>query len=972
MEKNNKKNPKKTNAVKDEFAFVEKKNDAPVKDEPKKEVKAKTAPKQAPSKSSKTSTKQTPKPRKKEEPKREDVLDNDLDDFYDDEEKSNTEVIEIKKENTNQEIKVIDSETSSVLERLKKQEVANKPKPVSSEEQDKAEAEEEAHVDPGVERYLDVDITQGLTTELVEKRVSEGLVNGSGDDKGKSYLEIVLTSVFTFFNMLYFAITIILIIVGRSDQLIFLFAVIPNIIIGLVQEIISKKKVDKLRLMSAPVATVIRDSQKLEIPTGDVVLDDIIMYSAGKQICADSVVLDGSIEVNEALLTGEADAIPKTKNAKLFAGSFVSSGTCVARVDKVGKDCYINKLSSEAKKYSAPKSELLSTLRNVIRVITFIIFPVAILYMLSHMEGPFSWESIRNTILNTTNVANVSYIILAMIPAGLFLLTSVALVLGVMRLAKNNTLVQQLYCIETLARVDVLCLDKTGTITDGTMRVCDCVEVSNHTDYTIREIIGSMMASFKETNPTSEALIKYFETNTVLTPLEVIPFSSKRKYSAVTFEEEGTFIIGAPDFVVKDNFAKISTKVTRFSNQGCRVLVLGHIPGKMKSEELPKTVKPIALIVIQDHIRDDAAETIAFFKQNNVDVKVISGDNPETVSKIAERVGIEGATRYLNLNGLTDDEIKDAVFDYTVFGRVTPSQKKLIVQTLKENGKTVAMTGDGVNDIPALKEADCSIAMASGSEATRYISHLVLMDSNFSSMPKVVNEGRRVINNIQKTSALYLTKNLFAFMIATMYIIIGFVSRSYPDSVLFVNKGFPFNPKSLFIIETVILGFAMFCLSIQPNRAIVKGKFISNVFRQIIPGALTILIFQLFLFFAQKFGAYFHSVDNLWFKELTQGKDVFVTISAVITTLIMVFILFNACRPFNLYRKLVFGVVLFAVVLCYSVPGLRAFVGLNFENFEKTAWLLLVILGLAIYPVMTFIKWLLTKLHVFPKEEKAK
>ena len=891
--------------------------------------------------------------------------------FYDDEEVSNTEVIEIKKANKRKKVTVIDSETSSVLEQLKNQEVANKPKPVSSEEQDKEVVEEEAHVDPGVERYLDIPITQGLTNELVEKRKSEGLTNDSGDDKGKTYLEIVLTSIFTFFNMLYLAITILLIIIGRADQLIFLFAVIGNFLIGLIQEIISKKKVDKLRLMSAPVATVIRDSQKLEIPTNEVVLDDIIMYTSGKQICADSVVLDGSIEVNEALLTGEADAIPKTKGAKLFAGSFVSSGTCVARVDKTGKDCYINKLSAEAKKYSAPKSELLTTLKSVIRIITVIIFPVAILYMLSHMDGPFSWETIKATIFNADNVASVSFIILAMIPAGLFLLTSVALVWGVIHLAKNNTLVQQLYCVETLARVDVLCLDKTGTITDGTMRVCDCVEVSNHTDYTIREIVGSMMSSFKETNPTSEALIKYFETNTVLTPIEVIPFSSKRKYSAVTFEEEGTFIIGAPDFVIKDNFDKIATKVTRFSNQGCRVLVLGYLPNKMKSEELPKNVKPIALIVIQDHIRDDAAETIAFFKQNNVDVKVISGDNPETVSKIAERVGIEGASRFINLNGMTDDEIKDAVFDYTVFGRVTPSQKKLIVQTLKENGKTVAMTGDGVNDIPALKEADCSIAMASGSEATRYISHLVLMDSNFSSMPKVVNEGRRVINNIQKTSALYLTKNLFAFMIALMYIIIGFISRSYPDSVLFVNKSFPFSPKSLFIIETVILGFAMLCISLQPNRAIVKGKFISNVFRQIIPGAVTILIFQLILFFAQKFGMYIRG-DHLWFNQLTQGDGVFITISAIVTTMIMVFILFNACRPFNLFRKLVFGTVLASVVLLYSVPALRGFIGLNFSGFGDGEWLLLTILVLAIYPVMLLIKWLLTKLHIFPKEEKVK
>lgn len=886
--------------------------------------------------------------------------------IYDEDlENSNTEHIEIKSTNDkNIEIKVIDSETSNVLEALKNKEIANKPKEVSSEEIDIKAIDEELVVEEGVERFLDVDVTQGLSTEQVETRISQNLTNGNDNEKGKTYLEIVLTNIFTVFNILYFIITIVLIWAEKTDQLIFLAVLIPNIIIGLVQEINSKRTVDKLRLMSAPIAVVIRNGEKLEIPTNEVVLDDVIMYTAGKQICADSVVVDGNIEVNESLLTGEADAIPKVKGSKLLAGSFVSSGTCVARVEKVGKDCYINKMSSEAKKYEAPRSELLKTLRGVIKVISLILLPIAVLYLLSHMSGSFSgiWQEITNK----DKIASISYIILAMIPAGLFLLTSLALAFGVIRLGKNNTLVQQLYCIEMLARVDVLCLDKTGTITDGTMRVCDCVEVSNHTDYTIREIIGSMMYSFKETNPTSEALIKYFDTNNVLQASEVIPFSSKRKYSAVTFTEEGTFIIGAPDFVIKDQFSKIATKVTRFSNQGCRVLVLGHTDKKIKNEILPDSVRPIALIVIQDHIRDDASDTISFFKQNGVDIKVISGDNPETVSKIADRVGVEGAHRYINLNGMTDDEIKECVFDYSVFGRVTPSQKKLIVQTLKAHGKTVAMTGDGVNDIPALKEADCSIAMASGSEATRYISHLVLMDSNFSSMPKVVNEGRRVINNIQKTSALYLTKNVFSLLIAIMYIVIGFVSRGDSDNVLFSNSGFPFNPKSLFMIEMVILGFATMCLSLQPNREIVKGKFLSNVFKQILPGAITILIYQLIIFFAQKFGMYF-SNDGLWFPGLTQGENVFVTMSTLMTTFIMLFVLYNACKPFNWFRKIVFSVVIIAIACFLLVPSLTAFVKLDFSEFGNSEWLLMIIMFLSIYPIMNGVTKILNWLHIAPK-----
>ncbi|MBQ6817054.1 MAG: HAD-IC family P-type ATPase [Bacilli bacterium] len=925
-----------------------------------KEVKKVTTKKSAETKEKpiKKVSKKTEKTTKKLEPEVKQIS------FFDEEENSNTEHIEIKSNNDkNVKVKVIDSETSNLLDKLKKKEVANKPKKVSSAEKDLKEIDSELVVEDGVERFI-VDVTQGLSAEQVETRKTQNLTNDNGDEKGKSYLEIVLSNIFTVFNILYFIITIILIWAKKTDQLIFLFVLIPNIIIGLIQEINSKRTVDKLRLMSAPVATVIRDGEKLELSTNEVVLDEIIMYTAGKQICADSVVIDGNIEVNESLLTGEADAIPKVKGSKLLAGSFVSSGTCVARVEKVGKDCYINKMSAEAKKYSAPRSELLKTLKGVIKVISFILLPIAVLYLLSHVQG--SYSNIWDTITDKDEIAKISYIILAMIPAGLFLLTSVALAFGVIRLGKNNTLVQQLYCIEMLARVDVLCLDKTGTITDGTMRVCDCVEVNNHTDYTIREIIGSMMFSFKETNPTSEALIKYFDTNNVLQASEVIPFSSKRKYSAVTFIEEGTFIIGAPDFVIKDHFAKIASKVTRFSNQGCRVLVLGHLDNKIKNEELPKNVKPIALIVIQDHIRDDASDTISFFKQNGVDIKVISGDNPETVSKIADRVGVEGAHRFINLNGMTDDEIKECVFDYSVFGRVTPSQKKLIVQTLKAHGKTVAMTGDGVNDIPALKEADCSIAMASGSEATRYVSHLVLMDSNFSSMPKVVNEGRRVINNIQKTSALYLTKNVFAFLIALMYIIIGFISRSDPDNVLFINNGFPFNPKSLFMIEMVILGFATLCLSLQPNREIVKGKFLSNVFKQILPGAITILVYQLIIFFAQKFGMYY-SEDGLWFVQLTKGENVFVTMSTLITTFVMLFVLYNACKPFNWFRKIVFSIVLVAIAALLFVPGLKGLVALDFSNFGNSEWLLMVILILAIYPIMQGITKLLSWMNISSK-----
>ena len=871
-------------------------------------------------------------------------------------------------------IKIIDDETSDELKELKHLEIANKPKVITSEMQDAMKVEEEVVLDVSVERYLDVDITQGLSDEQVETRKSQGLVNKTNDVRGKSILGIILSNVFTFFNMLYVVIAIVLALAGAGiSNFTFVIVVLFNLIIGIVQQIKAKLTVEKMTLMSAPSATVVRNGQKLEIPVSDVVLDDIIYFAPGKQICADSVVIQGNVEVNESLLTGEADAIQKTPGSKLFSGSFISSGVCVARVEKVGKDNYIEKVSADAKKYTPPRSVLLKTLNGVIRLITILLIPISILYI--YIYGGLNEVIANGSGLSGEEWANVigsvestAYLILAMIPSGLFLLTSVTLAYSVIKLAKNNTLVQELYCIEMLARVDVLCLDKTGTITDGTMRVCDCVEVQNFTDYTVREIIGSMMNAFEDTNPTSEALIKYFDKNNVLTPTEVIPFSSKRKFSAVAFGDVGTFAIGAPDFVIKDNYDKIESKVTRFSSQGCRVLALGFTHFRIKNDELPKGMKPIALIVIQDHIRENALDTINFFKQNGVDIKVISGDNPETVSKIAERVGISEAERYINLNGMTDEEIRESIFEYTVFGRVTPSQKRVIVQALKERGKTVAMTGDGVNDILALKEADCSIAMASGSEATRYVSHLVLMDSDFSSMPKVVNEGRRVINNIQKTTSIYLTKNLFAILLAIMYIVIGFVALTKFDSTKNLAIQRPFNAQHLILIEYLIAAFATFALAFQPNREIVKGKFLPNVLREILPGALTILLFNMGLYIIQDIK--FNGEEIFGFLS---EPDVFLTLASIIDTIIMTMVLFNTCRPFNWYRKIVFGIT--ATLVAAGLIFAQKFssildIGLTYDKFGATEWLLLIIIILLAYPVMKSVQYVLSVLRIVPKNKR--
>ncbi len=618
-------------------------------------------------------------------------------------------------------------------------------------------------------RLKDIDVHVGLTEEEAQKRIAHGYCNVNNIKTTKTTWQIVRGNIFTFFNMLYLIITVLLCIARSWTNLTFLAVIIPNLILGIVQELKAKKMIEKLSLVSAPRAVVVRDGEEKEITTSEIVLDDIIQFTTGKQIVTDSIVAEGTVEVNESMITGESDAIVKNPGDLLYSGSYVTSGSCYARVENVGKDNYIEKLATEAKQQKENRSELLRTLNWIIRIIGILIIPLAAILFwqaFSHsQEGLSFYEKFVD------NMPRVAGAIIGMIPSGLFLLTTIALSVGVYRLGKkNHTSVQQLYCIEMLARVDILCLDKTGTITDGTMRVVDCLEVKNTTDYTIREIVGSMMNSFTDTNATSEALIRFFDVNKVLKPIQTIPFSSKRKFSAVTFENAGTFYLGAPEFVLIDNYDKVKSKVDRFAAQACRVLALGHTATPLKGDTIPKNVKPIGLIVIQDHIRDEAYETIEFFRNNDVEVRVISGDNPLTVSEIAHRVGVPNANRYVSLEGLSDEEVKEIAFDYTIFGRVTPSQKRALVEAFKAKKKTVAMTGDGVNDILALKEADCSIAMASGSEATRNIANIVLMDSNFSSMPAVVAEGRRVINNIQRTSTLFLVKTIFTILLTILYL----------------------------------------------------------------------------------------------------------------------------------------------------------------------------------------------------------
>ena len=830
---------------------------------------------------------------------------------------------------------------------IKKKEKVNRKK-ILQEERRKREALERKILEGDNAAYVQVikgkkktkkviryntDLTTGLTADVVQHRRLQGLSNKKERGSTKSVPRIILSNTFTFFNLLNFAIAAWIISakgIGAWKYIFFIVIVMANLIISIVQEIRSKRIIDKLSIMSAPTASILRDGETYDIPVDDVVLDDILFLSTGKQIASDSIVVDGVIEVNESLLTGESDAISKKKGDILYAGSFVVSGNCQARVERVAKDNYIEKLTNQAKKYKKPKSDLLKTLTAVIRVLAILIIPLGTLVFLSQYPETM-WgneEEYIEAVLTTSGA------VVGMIPSGLFLLTSIALAVGVIRLAQNNTLVQELYCIEMLARVDVLCLDKTGTITDGSMAVKTVVEYPNSTGLTVKNIYSAMQNVLNDSNVTSQALEDKFGRGKRIKSNAHIPFSSARKYSAVQFEKYGTFMLGAPEFVLGKNFSQVSADVHKAAAGGFRVICMAHSDGAINGDKVEGDIQPIALILIEDTIRPDAIETIEYFKKSGVEVKVISGDNPLTVSKISQRAGIENAEDYISLDGLSDREVIKAASQYTVFGRVSPAQKKLLVMTLKELGKTVAMTGDGVNDILALREADCSISLGSGSDAARNVSHLVLLDSNFGSMPKVVAEGRRVINNVQRVASLFLTKTIFSLLLALYCIVI---------------KSYPIKTNQLLLIDFCVTGIPSFVLALESNNNKVTGKFFINVIKNALPGALSIALTTAVVFFVKRIGI------ELRPEEVT-------TIIMLNATFTCFTVLYKVCRPFNVIRRvLYFFMITLAFSLVVIVPDMFTIVRvvpINFPHLNGVptisvqGGLLLICLMQATYPLI--------------------
>ena len=756
-----------------------------------------------------------------------------------------------------------------------------------------------------VERF-NPDPRLGLTLEQVNTRIAQGLVNKENNASNRSILSIIASNVLTFFNLM-FVLIFILLISADAPLLNFTFVVLitVNTIIGIFQEIKTKIIIDKLSLQARANVKVLRDGKIEKIGINEVVLDDIIKLSAGDAIVSDSICLDSELEVNESQLTGEAIPVKKSIGDTLYSGSFVVSGNCLAKVERVGKENYIETIASEAKKMSKPKSEIMSSLNHLLRFVGFIFIPLGIV-LYSRLESP-NWEvGFANKIFGFFNsffnhsatynqsILNTSSALIGMIPSGLVLLTTIALAVGAQRLAKHNTLVQNIYCIEMLSHVDVICLDKTGTITDGTMNVTRYIETKKN-EFDVKEIISNMNSALNEPNATSRALENYFGLSKKLKVLEVLPFKSENKYSAVTFDKLGTFVLGAPEFVLKNEYERIEEEVNNYANEGLRVLALAHVAG-LKNERIAKNPKLVALILIEDQIRKEAFDTIKFFQDNNVQVKIISGDNPVTVAEVARRVGVNNADNYISLDGMSDEDVEQVAMEYAVFGRVKPNQKKILVQALKANKHTVAMTGDGVNDILALKEADCSIAMASGVDAVKNVSQIVLLDSNFSSLPQIVLEGRRVINNVERSASLYLVKTLFT-MILALLTAIGFLDKFFPGS------GYPFIPAQLVLLEAFAIGIPSIVLALQPNKKLVHGKFLLNVIMKSLPGALTIGL--------QVIIAYFFAI------KLGFSKAELATVLSFSTTATCLLVLFIVCLPFNKLKGIMFGSMFIVIMTIF-------------------------------------------------------
>ena len=764
---------------------------------------------------------------------------------------------------------------------------------------------------------VEADPELGLTGEQVHERLAGGWDNRPVEPPGATVQQIIVKNVCTYFNFLFFLLAGCVIAVRQWLNLTFLGPVFCNMFIGIVQDLRVKKKVDNLRIMSAPKCRAVRDGQIVQTEAAALVRDDIAVFGPGDQIPADAVVAAGECRVNEALVTGEADEIVKHPGDALLSGSFVVSGSCRARLTKVGADSFVSRLTTEARQTgSQPQSEMMRSLTSLIKWIGFLVIPLgAVMFIKEYLwlKSPVA-DAVTSTVGS----------IVGMIPEGLYLLTSVALAVSSVRLAQKKVLIHDMKCIETLARVNVLCVDKTGTITEPGMHVYDFSVLDGADQLEISQLLADFVAAQEKDNATMEALKAHFSNGSGMRAREVYSFSSETKYSGAVMNDGKSYVIGAPEFVLRGQFAQYQEQIATYSSKGYRVLVFAQYEGTLDRKPLTEPVLPLCFVMLANPIRKGAKETFTYFAENDVDIKVISGDNPLTVSVIAAEAGIVGAERFVDASTLKEKEdYYRAVEEYTVFGRVTPSQKRMLVQALKEHKKTVAMTGDGVNDVLALKDADCSVAMASGSEAASNVAQLVLLDSDFSRMPSVVAEGRRVVNNIERTAALYIVKNIFSMLLAIFSVIL--------------MLDYPLEPSQVSLISMFTIGIPSFVLALEPNKELIRGHFLTNVLVRALPAGLTdfIVVSGLVIFC----------------REFQVDLDCLSTSCTILVAIVGFMILHRIARPMNTGHIVMLVGVIAGWILCMLFG--RSFFGIT--EISKQCEMLMVIFAIITEPVLRYL-----------------
>ena len=735
---------------------------------------------------------------------------------------------------------------------------------------------------------------QGLTQAEVEARIADGQVNAIQDSSNRSVKDIVMGNTLTFFNFINIVLLALVLSVRSYKNMLFIFIIIANTLIGIFQEIKAKITLDKLKILTVSHVDVIRDGVKKSVTVSELVKDDVILLKSGGQIPADGVILDGEVDVNESLLTGESDSIHKTCGSKVLSGSFVTSGKAMCLLTEVGHDCYMEKLSSEAKQFKRYKTELQRNLDTILKFISIIIVPLGII--LFAKQYWISGSTYEQAALDTVAA------VLGMIPEGLVLLTSVALALGAVRLARRSTLVRELFCIETLARVDTLCLDKTGTITEG--HLCVQGEESVKEDIDLEQLMGRMVGALGDENETFQALRQHYKRNQSANTKFVLPFSSERKFSGVVFEGEGTYLMGAYQFIFPQADPAVLEKIAEYASQGLRVLTVAHSPNEMTDYTLAEDFEIVGFVFMTDVVRKNAPDILGYFEEQGVDLKVISGDDPVTVAAIAARAGLKDADKYIDATTIhTDEEMEDAILKYSVFGRVTPKQKQQMVRLLKQNGRTVAMTGDGVNDVLALKDADVSIAMASGSEAAKNTANLVLLNSDFASLPHIVNEGRRVINNIKAAASMFLIKTGFSVLTALLTIIVG--------------QNYPFQPIQLSVINGCAVAIPTMLLQLEPSFQKVNKHFFREVLRMSMPAAITIT-------------AMITIINNIG-HSIGTPREMLSTVCVLATGWVYLITLRQVYSPMTGYRKFVIYLMQTAYLVAMVIgQRIMELVGLNF------------------------------------------